>query len=117
MYYNVTHESWYHQGMTRSRFDIEALDEVDPFEVDDQLIHLYKHEGMDLCDVYEVWMDEPLFYPGREDGPADWLMVGQVPGDILLVPLMPGSRPTKARPIGIYQAGGKLDRQYRADSG
>jgi hypothetical protein len=52
MYYNVTHESWYHQGMTRSRFDIEALDEVDPFEVDDQLIHLYNHEGMDLCDVY-----------------------------------------------------------------
>jgi len=103
--------------MARSRFDIEALDEVDPFEVDAQLVHLYRHEGMDLCDVYEVWMDNPLFYPGKEGGPADWLMVGQVPGDILLVPLMPGSRPGRARPIGVYRAGTKLDRQYRADSG
>jgi hypothetical protein len=71
---------------------------------------------MDLCDVYEVWMDNPL-YPGKEDGPADWLMVGQVPGDILLVPLMPGSSPNKAKPIGVYQARGSLDRQYREDSG
>ncbi len=102
--------------MVRQRFDVEDLDEVDPFEVDDQLVHLYKHEGMDLCDVYEVWMDNPLFYPGSEEGPADWLMVGQVPGDILLVPLMSGSRPSWARPIGVYPARGQLDRQYREDS-
>ena len=103
--------------VTRRRFDVEALDELDPFEIDDQLIHLYKHGGMDLCDVYEVWMDDPLFYPGREEGPADWLMVGKVPGDILLVPLMPGSRLNRARPIGVYPVRGKLDRQYREDSG
>lgn len=102
--------------MTRNRFDIEALDELDPFEIDNQLIHLYKHRGMDLCDVLEVWTDNPLFYPGKEEGPADWLMVGQVPGDILLVPLMPGSRPGKARPIGVYIAGASLDRKYREDS-
>lgn len=103
--------------VTRYRFDIEALDEVDPFEVDGQLIHLYKHEGMDLCDVYEVWMDNPLFYPGKDEGPADWLMVGQIPGATILVPLMPGATPNKARPIGVYRATGSLDRQYREDSG
>jgi len=102
--------------VTHGPFDIEALDEVDPFEVDDQLIHLYKHKGMDVYDIYEVWADNPLFYPGKDGGPADWLMVGEVTGAILLVPLMPGSRPNKARPIGVYQAGGKLDRQYREDS-
>jgi hypothetical protein len=100
----------------RKRFEVADLDETDPFEVDDQLIHLYKHEGMDLCDVYEVWTDNPLFYPGREDGPADWLMVGQVPGDTLLVPLAPGSRLNLARPIGVYQVSRQLDRQYREDS-
>jgi hypothetical protein len=101
----------------RTRFDVEALDEEDPFEVDDQLIHLYKHNRMDLCDVYEVWADNPVFYPGREDGPADWLMVGQVPGDILLVPLAPGnSSVDRARPIGVYPAGRELDRRYREDS-
>ena len=103
--------------VARTRFDVEALDETDPFEVDDQLIHLYKHQGMDLCDVYEVWMDNPLFYPGREDKSADWLMVGQVPGDILLVPLAAGRTVNKARPIGVYPCRGQLDRQYREDSG
>jgi hypothetical protein len=92
MYYNVSHDRCYHGQVTRTRFDVEALDETDPFEVDDQLIHLYKHQGMDLCDVYEVWTDDPLFYPGREDRAADWLMVGQVPGDILLVPLTVSAR-------------------------
>jgi hypothetical protein len=102
--------------VARTRFDVEALDELDPFELDDQIVHLNKHEGMDVLDIYEVWTDNPLFYPGREDGPADWLMVGEVTGAILLVPLMPGSLPNKARPIGVYQAGGNLDRQYRQDS-
>ena len=47
MYHNVTHDPDTIGDVTRRRFDIEALDEVDPFEVDDQLIHLYKHGGMD----------------------------------------------------------------------
>jgi hypothetical protein len=59
----------------------------------------------------------PLFYPGREDRSADWLMVGQVPGDILLVPLAPGRTVNRARPIGVYPCRGQLDRQYREDSG
>lgn len=102
--------------MTRYRFDVEALDETDPFEVDNQLIHLYKHVGMDVYDILEVWTDNPLFYPAREDGPADWLMVGEVPGDRLVIPLMPGSSPNKAKPIGVYKSRGSLDRQYREDT-
>jgi hypothetical protein len=100
----------------RDRFDVERLDEEDPFEIDGQFVHLAKHDGMDQCDISEVWMDNPLFYEARDDGPADWLMVGEVPGEILLVPLAPGSRPGKARPIGIYRAGGYLDKRYRHDA-
>lgn len=107
----------YYERVERSRFDVEGLDETDPFEVDSQLIHLYKHQGMDVCDVYEIWTDNPVFYPASEGGPADWLMVGQVPGDILLVPLAPGESPNKTRPIGVYRAGRELDKQYREDSG
>lgn len=62
-------------------------------------------------------MDNPLFYPGRDDGPADWLMVGEVPGDILLVPLAPGSNVNKARPIAVYRAEGRVRRDYRRDTG
>ena len=104
------------KAMTRRRFEIEALDEVDPFEIDDQLVHLYKHEGMDVGDIYEVWADNPLFYPGKAAGPADWLMVGEVTGIILLVPLMAGSGVNKAKPIGVYEVQGSLDRRYRKDS-
>jgi hypothetical protein len=97
-------------------FDQEDLDPEDPFEVDDgQWIHLYKHEGMDISDVYEVWSDNPLFYPAPT-GPAVCLMVGEVTGDILLVPLAKAERPNQARPIGVYKASGQLDRQYRQDS-
>ena len=107
----------YDACVDRKRFDIGLLDEEDPFEVDRQRIHLFKHEEMDLCDVSEVWMDDPAFYPAKEDGAADWLMVGQVPGDILMVPLAPGSTPNKARPIGVYKVtGGLLDKRYREDT-
>ncbi|HEX3959788.1 MAG TPA: hypothetical protein VHZ03_24670 [Trebonia sp.] len=38
--------------MPRSRFDYEALDDEDPFEVDSQLSHLFKHDGMDIVDIF-----------------------------------------------------------------
>lgn len=119
MYYNVSRSQWYAPQVPRSRFDYEDLDEVDPFEVDDQRFHLIKHEGMDIQVVYEVWTDNPLFYPGKEDGAADWLMVGEVTGQTVLVPLAPGSRPNKTRPIGVYtvKRGARLDTQYRTDTG
>jgi hypothetical protein len=99
------------------RFDYGLLDDEDPFEVDTQLIHLYKHEGLGLEDAYEVLEDTPLFYPAAYQ-PAHWLLTGEVPGgDILAIPLCPGQTPQKARPIGVYPAPGWLDRQYRQDTG
>lgn len=34
-------------------FDIDVLDDDDPFEVDDQVAHLFKHAALGLDDVYE----------------------------------------------------------------
>lgn len=59
--------------------------------------------GVDvLLDMY-IYGD-PAFYEAKEDGAADWLMLGQVPGLVLCVPLAPpdSGLPTKCRPIGIY---------------
>ncbi len=65
--------------------NLDLLDPDDPFEVDTQLPHLFKHEVFGLEDVYDVWWDNPLFYEAVP--PADWLMVGEVPGGLLVVPL------------------------------
>jgi hypothetical protein len=77
--------------------------------------HTFKHAALGLEDVYEVWESDPLFYPAK--GPADWLMVGEVAGRVLVVPLAkPRSwNPTKCRPIGCYEAADHLVRRYRAD--
>ncbi len=66
--------------MDRQRFDIELLDDEDPFEIDSQRPHLAKHPMMDPDDVREVWASDPLFYEARPDGEADWLMVCTGPG-------------------------------------
>jgi hypothetical protein len=101
---------------TVTALDVDLLDPDDPFEVDEQLAHLFKHSKLGLDDVYDVWQDDPLFYPAPAP-PADWLMVGEVPGDVLVVPLMKPrtSDQKKARPIGVYRAPTWLDRQYRDD--
>jgi hypothetical protein len=101
----------------RERFDIELLDDKDPFEFDDdwQRFHLAKHGGLDSNDVREVWASDPIFYPAHPEGRADWLMVAQVPEGILVVPLAPGSTPNKARPCGLYLAPAPLERRYLRD--
>lgn len=53
--------------------DLDRLDDEDPFEIDDQAAHLFKHPRLGIEDVYEVWQSEPLFYPATP--PAHWLMV------------------------------------------
>lgn len=56
-----------------------------------------------------------LFYPAKP--PAHWLMVAEVSGQVLTVPLAPSNNgdPSKCRPIGCYIAADHLARRYRED--
>jgi hypothetical protein len=56
-------------------------------EVDRQLAHLFKHPGLGLEDVGDVWSSDPLLCPAKP--PAHWLMVGEIAGRVLVVPLTP----------------------------
>jgi hypothetical protein len=99
--------------------NLDELDPEDPFELDtDNRPHLFKHPYSEE-DLYDIYYDA-LYYPAREGGAADWLMVGQPPGERpLVVPLAPARSgdPSKARPIGIYNATGKLLDVYLVDTG
>lgn len=110
------------------RFETDLLDIEDPFEIDrDNRPHLYKHlpvaggryVAVGEVDLYDLYVtDSPLFYPAREDGPADWLMVGQIPAMLLVVPLAPprSGRTDMCRPIGIYSPPRDLRESYLRDS-
>lgn len=97
------------------RFDVDQLDDDDPFEIDQQAAHLFKHPHLGLADVLDVWASDPLFYPARP--PAHWLMVAEVAGRVLVVPLAPprNSDVRRCRPIGCYQASELLARTYQED--
>lgn len=101
--------------MVAAPFDIERLDDDDPFEIDDQAAHLFKHPRFGVDDVYDVWQSDPLFYPAIP--PAHWLMVAEVAGVVLVVPLAPSDSDdrTKCRPIGCYVAATHLVTRYRED--
>ncbi len=45
------------------RFDPDLLDDEDPFEIDAQATHLFKHPRLGIDDINDVWTSEPLFYP------------------------------------------------------
>ena len=97
------------------RFNVDDLAEDWPFEIDQQAIHLFKHLDLGLDDVSDVWTGEPLFYLAKP--PAHWLMVAEVCGRVLTVPLAPsntGDR-RRCRPIGCYVAADHLARRYRED--
>lgn len=96
-------------------FDLDLLDGVDPFEIDDQAAHLFKHPYLGLADVREAWASDPLFYPAKP--PAHWLMVAEIAGTVLMVPLAPprSGDPHKCRPIGCYEAAQHLARQFREE--
>ena len=101
--------------MPEDLFDIEALDDEWPFEIDDQRAHLFKHPHLGIEDVAEVWAADPLFYPARP--PAHWLMVAEVAGSVLVVPLAPSrdGDPKLCRPVGCYVAAEHLATRYRED--
>ena len=78
-------------------FDLDQLDD-DPFEIDTQAAHLFKHDSLGIEDIYDVWLSDPLFYPATP--PAHWLMVAEVAGRVLMVPLAPTATHNRCRPIG-----------------
>ena len=94
--------------------DPDLLSE-EPFEVDAQAAHLFKHPHLGMEDVVDVWASEPLFYPAKP--PAHWLMVAEVAGRVLVVPIAPSRDrdPTRCRPIGCYEASPGLAITYRRD--
>jgi hypothetical protein len=96
-------------------FDLDGLDDTDPFEIDRQAAHLFKHDPYGIDDVYEIWNSDPLFYPARP--PAHWLMVAEIGGEVLMVPLAPPDQdnPTRCRPIGCYVAARHLADRYKED--
>ena len=97
------------------RFDLDLLDEDDPFEIDAQAAHLFKHPRLGIEDVREVWASDPNVLPAKP--PAHWLMVAEIDGNVLMVPLAPArdGNPTRCRPIGCYQASKQSAHQYRRD--
>jgi len=96
-------------------FDLDLLDDNEPFEIDEQAAHLFKHPALGIEDIYDVWRSDPLFYPTVP--PAHWLMVSEVAGRVLVVPLAPSDSgdPTRCRPIGCYDAAVNLAIRYRED--
>ena len=95
-------------------FDLDLLDDEEPFEIDDQAAHLFKHAALGIDDIYDIRRSDPLFYPAKP--PAHWLMVSELAGRVL-VPLAPAdsSDETKCRPIGCYDAAPMLAARYRED--
>lgn len=96
------------------RLDPDLLSE-DPFEFDAQAAHLFKHPHLGMQDVIDVWTSDPLFYPAKP--PAHWLVVAEVGGVVLVVPIAPSrsGHPSRCRPIGCYEAAPGLATQYRRD--
>jgi hypothetical protein len=72
------------------RFDLDLLDDDDPFEIDAQAAHLFKHPRLGIEDIRDVWTSDPMFYPAKP--PAHWLMVAEVEGTVLMVPTRPRPR-------------------------
>lgn len=61
-------------------FDLDVLDDAEPFEVDQQAAHLFKRPHLGLEDVMDVWNSDPLFHPAKP--PAHWLMLAEVGGRV-----------------------------------
>ena len=63
------------------------------------------------------WGEAPLWC--RQLRSARWLMVAQVSGAVLVVPLAPpdSGDPTRCRPIGCYVAAARLAARYLSEPG
>jgi hypothetical protein len=112
---NIRIRLYYNCWVADEPLDLDLLDEEDPFEIDAQAAHLFKHPRLGIEDIRDVWASDPMFYPAKP--PAHWLMVAEVDGTVLIVPLAPArdGNPRRCRPIGCYQASKQLADQYRRD--
>lgn len=106
---------WYTLKGVAELFDLDSLDGDEPFEIDAQAAHLFKHPHLGVDDVLDVWASDPLFYPAKP--PAHWLMVAEVGGRVLVGPIAPSRSGDRARcwPIGCYDATSGLATTYRRD--
>src|SRR6266550_6323885 len=88
----------------RSRFDPSLLDPESPFEIDERnRPHLAKHAPYTEADLLDAWADPgAIFLPAAADGPADWLFVASIPGDMIQAPLAP---PDSGDPAGVDRSG------------
>lgn len=101
--------------MTESwELDVDQLDQDDPLEIDDDNApHLAKHEPFTSDDSLDAFFDNPVFVDAPHE-PALWIMIAEIPGEIVLVPLMRARRrDDQVRPIGIYRAGHRYREVYR----
>ena len=78
-------------------FDLDRLDDTDPFEIDRQAAHIFKHHPFGIGDIYEIWNSDPLFYPAKP--PAHWLMVAEIAGQVVVVPLAPSDHDDPTNPV------------------
>ncbi|HWL41296.1 MAG TPA: hypothetical protein VNQ73_00030 [Ilumatobacter sp.] len=93
--------------------DLDRLNQDDPFEVDQvNAAHLAKHDHFATDDLYDAFADNPIFV-GAPHEPALWLMIAEIPGDIVIIPLMRARNPTQVRPIGIYRANTRYRKVFR----
>jgi hypothetical protein len=106
--------------MSRERFDPLLLDPNDPFELDDRnRPHLAKHGPFTEESVFDAWADPGMFFAtAADDRAADWLMIADVGGAIVQVPLAPSHSgdPRRCRPIGVYAATAAQIQRYREEN-
>jgi len=106
--------------MTGERFDPALLDPNDPFEFNDRnRAHLAKHAPFTEETLFDAWADPGMFFAvAADDRAADWLMIADVGGTIVQVPLAPphSGDPRQCRPIGVYPATPAQMRRYREEN-
>ncbi len=54
---------YYDHPVNGEWFDLDIPDEEDPFEIDLQAAHLFKHPHLGIDDIGDVWASDPLFDP------------------------------------------------------
>ena len=96
-------------------FDLDRLDDSDPFEIDREAAHLFEHDPDGIDDIYEIWNSDPLFYPANPA--AHWLMVADIAGEVLMVPATtpsPAWRPTRPPASMTHRSAARTSRRPSA---